>query len=410
MGPDGPRSGRHSSGIPESPFTAGDSALTPRAAPGLRRPALRARPLRAAVLDRRDRWPPGRRPGAHHRRFPPRLRPARPRTGRDRPAGRARVVVLRDQRPPGAPADRAAQQDEPPGRAAVGSRVRRRPRRVAPPLGAAPADALGRLGPAALPPRRRRDDAATVAQPLVPAAPRPDDQWDAGTGDAAVTTTPRPIPSTRAPGRTRPAGSTSSAPTSRRSRPPPAAEAAEAAGREAADGGPPRGRPGTIRDDLEHDDLDPDGLVHDEHFGEDIPVKPYDPRAGRSAAAPASVRRPVLAAGARRTRRRHRRRRAEAAHADRPVLARLHRSGHGRGRDPRQRRRHAQRHRADPRRRRRRRLDRPVHQRRRGQRGLRRDPARCLRAAAADERPGGPRPDARPRGPPCCPGSPSPRA
>lgn len=34
--------------------------------------------------------------------------------------------------------------------------------------------------------------------------------------------------------------------------------------------------------DLEHEVLDADGLVHDEHFGEDIPVKPYDPRSGRA--------------------------------------------------------------------------------------------------------------------------------
>ena len=37
------------------------------------------------------------------------LRPARPAPGRDRPARRARVVGLRDQRPPGAPDDRTAQ-------------------------------------------------------------------------------------------------------------------------------------------------------------------------------------------------------------------------------------------------------------------------------------------------------------
>ena len=35
-------------------------------------------------------------------------------------------------------------------------------------------------------------------------------------------------------------------------------------------------------DALEPDALDPDGLVHDEAFGEDIPVKPYDPRSSRA--------------------------------------------------------------------------------------------------------------------------------
>ncbi|MFP5369675.1 MAG: endolytic transglycosylase MltG, partial [Actinomycetes bacterium] len=34
--------------------------------------------------------------------------------------------------------------------------------------------------------------------------------------------------------------------------------------------------------DLAHEVLDADGLVHDEHFGEDIPVKPYDPRSART--------------------------------------------------------------------------------------------------------------------------------
>jgi uncharacterized YceG family protein len=36
------------------------------------------------------------------------------------------------------------------------------------------------------------------------------------------------------------------------------------------------------RADRDHDDLDEDSLVHDEAFGEDIPVKPFDPRTGRT--------------------------------------------------------------------------------------------------------------------------------
>ena len=48
------------------------------------------------------------------------------------------------------------------------------------PLGAAPADALGRLGPAAVPPRGAGRRRPTVAQPLVPRrSRRPGDQWDA---------------------------------------------------------------------------------------------------------------------------------------------------------------------------------------------------------------------------------------
>ena len=157
------------------------------------------------------------------------------------------------------------------------------------------------------------------------------------------------------------------------------------------------------RDD-EHDD---DALVHDEAFGEDIPVKPYDPRTGRA----------------------RRRRRPFAVLISLLVLAGLvvgivvggqkllelidptsrDYTGQGTGDDPDPRpgRRHAQRHRPDAGRGRRHRLDRPVRRRRRGQRGRGRHPARRLRDAAADERPGGARPAAGPRGAAALPGDPA---
>ena len=222
----------------------------------------------------------------------------------------------------------------------AGVRPARRPG-IAPPVGAAPAMPSGvwdRL-------HSRRgaplDDAETVAQPLVPGGPA--GRRRAGPPSRATsprTTTPRPTPSTPAPGRTRRAGSTSSGPTSRRSRPA-ASDAAPAAR-------PPSGR-GRRRAVDAGEDLDgattssrraglrrhdPDGLVHDERLRGVHPRQALRPARRPHPAAPAAGRRPGLAAGAGRARRRHRPRRAEAAHADRPVLARLQRAGHRRDRHP----------------------------------------------------------------------------
>jgi UPF0755 protein len=121
-----------------------------------------------------------------------------------------------------------------------------------------------------------------VAQPLVPAAPpaaeepgAPSDEeteahhldpraWEDQTGGLDV------IGAHVAADAPRPRG--------RRAR----REAAEAARRAQYGAGEDLEAAGLEPDDLEHDVLGPDGLVRDEHFGEDIPVKPYDPRSSRA--------------------------------------------------------------------------------------------------------------------------------
>jgi uncharacterized YceG family protein len=134
------------------------------------------------------------------------------------------------------------------------------------------------------------DDAATVAQPLLPAGPPSDDDewgtptavdardeetashhadpdaWDDRTGGLEVIGAHVAEDAPRRLGRR-----------ARR-------EAAEAAEAEAARRAHHDAEAAEAHD-LENDVLDPDdpdALVHDEHFGEDIPVKPYDPKAGRA--------------------------------------------------------------------------------------------------------------------------------
>jgi UPF0755 protein len=171
-------------------------------------------------------------------------------------------------------------------------RVQRHPSAPLPPL---PTGAWDRLRPRQA---HDGDDASTVAQPLMPAPPLDSssddeepaapvsgpasadaetgahrfdpDAWEDQTGGlevigAHVADAPRGRLSRRA----------------RRE----AAEAAEArqaqesAGRHHDDG---VGSPAADLRESDHDAVAHDALVHDEQFGEDIPVKPYDPRGGRA--------------------------------------------------------------------------------------------------------------------------------
>ena len=184
----------------------------------------------------------------------------------------------------------------------VGPR-RQRPGRLPSSLRAAPAHAERRLGPAALAPRRRRRDRGPAAPPgqvpgppgsRTPPTPAEDDsteahaldprEWEDQTGALDVIGAHVAEDAPRRRGRR-----------ARRE----AAEAARRGHTDAADDldGSEAHDPDAYdpeaydldAHDLEHDVLGPDGLVHDEHFGEDIPVKPYDRRNGR----PRRRRRPV---------------------------------------------------------------------------------------------------------------------
>ena len=154
------------------------------------------------------------------------------------------------------------------------------------------------------------DDAATVAQPLVPTAPPADDEWDAPRGrtdddwDDARSPAHGPSDDDTEAHHLDPrdwedrtggldvigAHVAEDVPPrrGRRAR----REAAEAARRAQQDDAELRDDPEAR--DLEHDVLDPDGydpdgVVHDEDFGEFVPVKPYDRRSGR----PRRRRRPI---------------------------------------------------------------------------------------------------------------------
>ena len=222
MEPGAPQGGRPSSSdVPESPFTAGrdfrsDLPLprdpgfaTPRYEDGRYEPPswtteTAGRPLVAAA-----------RATSSARRIP---------GSQDRHADATGPLVepawwsRRDQRAPGFPPVRTAQPRGAAGarRMDVGPR-RQRPGRPRHPSAPLPPDARAASGtgcsraPAV-------DDAATVAQPLLPGGPRPTGEPDApDTGER--TTAPRPTPSTLATGRTTPARSTSSGTTSRTTRP-----------------------------------------------------------------------------------------------------------------------------------------------------------------------------------------------
>jgi UPF0755 protein len=131
-------------------------------------------------------------------------------------------------------------------------------------------------------PREGAPDDATVAQPLLPGGPPVDGHWDAPVipaGDSPDDETEGHPVDPRAwedqTGGLDVIGAHVAEEPPRRPGRRARREAAEAARRAQHGDG----------DDLDLDGLDadgPDGLVHDEHFGEDIPVKPYDPRAGRS--------------------------------------------------------------------------------------------------------------------------------
>ena len=167
----------------------------------------------------------------------------------------------------------ARHSNEPPGRAGWGSGSdddlagSRHPSAPLPPM---PSGVWDRLQSRHAAP----DDSATVAQPAVPGGPPAGDQWDAA-GDPPDDDTEAHAADPRAwedqtGGLDVIGAHVAEEPPRRRGR----RARREAAAAARLDGGDP--------DDLEHDDLDPEGLVHDERFGEDIPVKPYDPRAGRS--------------------------------------------------------------------------------------------------------------------------------
>ena len=225
--------------------------------------------------------------------------------------------------------------------------------------------------------------------------------------DAPTRTRSTRVPTTRAPGRTRPVASRSSARTSRRTR-----RAAAAAGRAASTRRPcapgdaaGRGRRRRRGTPAATHDPDDDALVHDDAFGEDIPVKPYDPRTGRAAAQaqPLAVLVSLLVLGGLVV---------GIVLGGQKLLTLINPAsrdytgqGTGDGADPRAGRRHPQRHRPHPGEGRRRRLRRPVRRTPR-----RPTPTRSgiqpgvYGMRAADERPGGPRPAAGPGGAAALPG------
>ena len=313
-----------------------------------------------------------------------------------------------DPRPPAArPAQRRRRPRRHAGSDGTATTVRRAAAHPSAPLPPRPA---GRVGPAAPPRGRPVDDAETVAQPAVGGAPldRPaasgpdsrrrwaDDRRGRRRTDAHPSTrTPRPArlggPDRRPRGHRRPRRG--GAPRRRGRRAPPRAARRRPRSEACARRGRRRGRPAAC----DHDD--DDALVHDEAFGEDIPVKPYD-RADRPGAPPRSpfavlVSLLVLAGlvvgivlGGQ-----------KLLDADQPGVAGLHRPGHRRGADPRPGRRHAQRHRphagrrptSSPRSARSSTPPRPTPTRSGIQPGV-------YGMRAADERPGRPRPAARPGG------------
>ena len=330
----GPPGGRHSSGFPESSFPAGQDVrgnLPGLPARGFAAPPLRAGPLRAAVVDHRHRRPPvdavARTTGSLGHasglldRHPDE-------TG---PLVEPEWWAYATSDHPGHPMTARHSGEEPLAGRRPGFRPARRPG-IAPPVGAAAAHALGRLGPPALPPRRtagRRGDRGPAARPPGPAGGR-----RAGCP---------PQPGRRARGRRhrgpprRPPRLGGPDGRSRRHRGPRRGRAARRLGRRARREAPAaeaarRARPDAGEDldeadahDLEHDVLDsdghdPDGLVHDEDFGSTSRSSPTT-RAPPAPGGAEAGRRPRLPADAGRPHRRHRPGRAEAAHADRPVLA-----------------------------------------------------------------------------------------
>ena len=395
----GPHGGRRSSGFPESPF----------------RPARTPRPTSPALATRASPPPATSRPATSRRRGPPRP-PAAPSTpSRDPREPRVHASGLLDRHPdetgplvepewwsygtsdhPGHPLTARHSGEEPPSRGDWGSgpgRRRTRPRHPSAPLPPCPRASGTACTPAAArrwttPRPWRSRSSPPAATPGRRRAGRPGSPGRR----SRRTTTPRPTASTRDAWEDQTGGLdvigahvAEEAPRrrGRRARRE-AAEAARRAQHDAADApGRPRPRARSRARRAGSDGYDADGVVHDEDFGEYVPVKPYDPRTGRA----------------------RRRRRPVAVLVSLLVLAGLvvgifvggqklltlidpasrdfTGQGTGSAGHPGQRGRHPQRHRPDPRRRRRHRLRRPVRAGRRGQRRLRRDPARCLRAAAS---------------------------
>jgi UPF0755 protein len=278
----GPRGGRHSSGIPEGSFTAGH--------------------------DIRGDFPGPRDPGV----AAPRYEPARyePPSWTTETAGRPFEAVARTTGTQGhasgllnrhadetgplvepewwayATADHPEHPltarhsgEEPPGRGDWKSApdASRHPSAPLPPMPSGVWDRLHSRHGAPL------DDAETVAQPLVPPTPPANDAWEAPSARSdepvdddteAHHVDPRAWED-QTGGLDVIGAHVAEEPPRRRGRRArrEAAEAAEAARRAPRDAG---------EDDPEHHEPDPDGLVHDEDFGEYVPVKPYDRRTGRT--------------------------------------------------------------------------------------------------------------------------------
>ena len=263
-GPDEPRSGRQSSSGPaETSFTGGPGFAAPRYEPG------RYEPPSWTVETGSSRVAPSARTTAGFPRVSGLLDRSPDETGPlvepewwsyasgDHPQHLLTARHSRDESP--GDAGRTAG----PGNDAAGSR---HPSAPLPPM---PSGVWDRLQSRHAAP----DDAATVAQPAVPGGPsavdRRHDADDAPDDDTeALPPDPRAWED-QTGGLDVIGAHVAEEPPRRRGR---------RARREAA----VAGRHGGDPDDLEHDVLGADGLVHDEHFGEDIPVTPFDPRAGRS--------------------------------------------------------------------------------------------------------------------------------
>ena len=259
MGPDGPRGGRHSSSdFPETHFPAGPGFVAPRYEPSrYEPPTWTVETGGQPAVDASSRATAGvSRFSGLLDRFPDETGPlAEPEWWSYEAGGRGHPMTARHSGPDD---ERAASQH---------------PSAPLPPMPTGVWDRLhARHG--------QPDDDATVAQPLLPGAPPPADGWEPRARVSADDDTEAhhsdPSAWEDQTGGLEVIGAhVAEEPPRRRGRRArrEAAEAARRAHHAAA---------GPEHDELEHDELEPDGLVHDEHFGEDIPVKPYDPRAART--------------------------------------------------------------------------------------------------------------------------------
>ena len=288
----GPREGRRSSGVPESPFTAGPDSRADF--PGRRAPGFAAPRYEAARYE-----PPRWTTETAGRPFDAVARS----TGTSASASGVLNRHPDETGPlvepewwsyatsdhPEYPLAARHSGEEPPSRSDWGSApgddqdMSRHPSAPLPPMPSGVWDRLhSRHG-------APTDDAETVAQPLLPPAPATD-EWDPPTRHADDDTEAHHVDPYAWENQTggldvigaHVAEEEAPRRRGRRAR----REAAEAARHQTA------GEHLDDEHDLEHDVLDPDGydpdgydpdgVVHDEDFGEYVPVKPYDPRTGRA--------------------------------------------------------------------------------------------------------------------------------